>query len=507
MAKAVVLTPRNDGPPPIPPQPVVEQTVTTKTTGPAASLLPPPPAAKAPKPHINEWFAKLDPEYRMNHCAYYLYRLDPNIVIVNPDLEGRANGGMLDRLTPSVIGSLSADNFLGELQVWTKDNYGGGNFEIKVTDNKMHKIEYDLGFKVEGAPKLSSREAYTAGGGPAGPIGPDQNMITWAIRQLEDKIAALANGRQDPSATMATVMSTILDSQNKSFQWAMDRQPKGSEPAQQLEQMKAMFDMFKGLYEQRTAAAPQKSTIEQLQEIRGILQLAREMEGTKDSAALTPATLKEAFIEAAKTLVSSRSGRGSDMSGWVELAKALSPALAPLGLIIAQKLQGTSTPRPAASVRIQPPGIAPSAQPPASLPTSQAVRPGVNAPFAPVAAAPNPPGNSAAPQPTNTYETVISPEEYEAVLWDHCRKQLIDMLTHDVAGDDAAFVIHKSYPQYAVRMSMATPEILNQQIAIDPMLSQVKDDPRLPAFLAAFLRYFQGGPEGEEEEQEDNRPN
>jgi hypothetical protein len=70
---------------------------------------------------------------------------------------------------------------------------------------------------------------------------------------------------------------------------------------------------------------------------------------------------------------------------------------------------------------------------------------------------------------------------------------------HDRTGEDAAASIQDMFPEAAVRMRFATIPMLNALIESDQILSQVKADPRLPAFLQAFFDFFHPREESEEE--------
>ena len=436
---------------PPPAEPMVKETVTRTTMLPAAPIMPlvAPAPEKTGRPHPNDWFAALAPDYRVNHCVYYLYRLDPAIQIVNPDLEGRAEGVMLDVVPREIISTFGDDNFMGQLQVWVKQKYGGGPFKITINDTKQHRREYDRGFKIEGQPMLSNREAYVGGAPPQGQAGGEQSLLPTFMRVIDEKLSALGQNRQDPSAGMSQTLNVMMDGMRQAFQFALDRQPKTPDGAQQLEQMRTMFDMAKTLLAERQPGTPAKTTIEQLTEMRELLKLAREMEGQKETGGLTLATFKDALIEGLRSVRGGSRG-GSDMSGWVEFAKALAPRLDPLIAMAVSRLG--QRPQPGAlgvpAIRIQQPAIGPVAPvgrgaggPPP--PGAGAIPPGyVQAqPQAP-APSPQPPAPSAEPR-----QIEITPEIQDAVLWNACAMQIVDALTHGVTGDDMAFAVDKIYPQ------------------------------------------------------------
>jgi hypothetical protein len=510
MRKAIIDESETQAPPliPPPPPPVTKQTVTTTTVGPPAPMFAL-PAQKPQKEHVNSWFSKLDPAYRLNHCAFYLYRLDPNITIVNPDLEGRANGSMLDRLEAEVIGQFTGDNFLADLQVWTKQKYGGGNFEIQINDKKQHKMMYDIGFKIEGAPVLSSREAYTAG--PTGAqTGMDGGTIGMLIKYFDEKLQNIKAGTQDPGIASQQMANAIMQSNSEALKFALASQPKAATPEEQLLHMGKMFEMFKNLQPQPAApAAPAKTMAENLQELSAMMDVMEKLRG-KATPAENPQTIAAAIAEGIAKAGIGRS-KGADYAWLLELGKVAMPFLAPLGAALAEKIRQAPTPghpqaaRRIASVPVNPQPAAPAG---GAVPSGGAMPGGGAAsgampgmahavpvggngqPSTPAPAAP-------AAQPADA-QRELTQEDVNLVAQHIISTRLVDMLLHDRTGEDAAASIQDMFPEAAIRMRFATVEILQSIVVNDPILSQVKDDPRLPAFLQSFYDFFH--PNAEEEE-------
>ena len=516
MRKSLDTAQQPPAPPPMPAAaPQVTQTVTTKTTSPVNLFSPQPAAAssrRSDKPHVNEWFASLEPAYRLNHCAFYLYRLDQNIAVVEPNLEGRASGSMLDKLTPEVVGQLNGDNFLADLQVWTKGKYGGGNYHVQINDNKMHRMMYDIGFKIEGQPILSSREAYTSGAPLS--AGGDSTMAGMVIKLIDDKLAGINAGRQNPIDAINQVTSVILDSQSKTFQWLLE-QTKTGKPEDRLAEFRNMLGLMRELNPPAPAATappPQKSLVEQLQEFNLLQETLRKVKGENAPGENQPtmaATIAEAIAKAG-----GGRGRGTDYTWLVELGKAALPVVAPLVIALTEKIKAApASGAPAAQRRIiGAPGTAQPAQDFRVPPGGGAVPAGGGIPSGGAAGGPmpgqahavHPGGNGAQPVPTPPPQPVEQPrdltsDDVNMVVQHIISTRLVDMLLHDRTGEDAAASIQDMFPEAAVRMRFATVDMLRAVVSSDPILSHVKDDPRLTPFLQSFYDFFHPADDGEED--------
>jgi len=173
------------------------------------------------------------------------------------------------------------------------------------------------------------------------------------------------------------------------------------------------------------------------------------------------------------------------------------PVLAPIGLALVAKLSSRPGAAPAAlqpaPAHFQPQPAQPAFNPAQGAnamprvsgggpprPSAQSIEPA--APPAPVAPQPAPAAASD--------QIVVTTEVQNAVLWDHVTSQVVDMLTHDVAGDVAAESLDNMFPQIAVHIGAMNEDALMVMIQSDAKLSQVKDNPRLPGFIKAFLGYF-----------------
>ena len=240
---------------PIPPQPQVERTVTEKTVGPANLVSPPTPTSasgKVLKPDLNTWYRNASIDERLTHAAYYLYRLDPNIKVIYTNLEGRADGAMLYKLTPEQINKFGQGTFLEELILWIKEEYGGGWFRLMINNTKTAGAIYNVSFPIEGRPKLSSREDYVApgtspGAGSSGMSG-DPSTVRMLIEFIDKKLDAVKSNGQDPAQAVGQVTQVLMDSQSKMFAWMLDHQPKAADSVDQLKQMRDMLDDFPGDY-------------------------------------------------------------------------------------------------------------------------------------------------------------------------------------------------------------------------------------------------------------------
>jgi hypothetical protein len=115
------------------------------------------------------------------------------------------------------------------------------------------------------------------------------------------------------------------------------------------------------------------------------------------------------------------------------------------------------------------------------------------------------PPNPQPPQAAEQYQTEpgeqeISEDVAGQLMRQHINMRLVDMLTHDRTGDDAAASIQDMFPQIAIQMRFATVEMLHTEVEHDPILQQIAGDPRLPNFLKEFHDYFHKVDEGETDE-------
>jgi hypothetical protein len=503
------LANRSEGTLPAAPLPVVQETVTTKTTTQTAPLpfSPPARAEDAPKEDVNKWFQKLDPDYRVSHVSYYLYREDPNIQVIQPVLEGRAQGSFLYKFTPALIQKFAEGVFTEELQSWTKEEFGGGTFHCKINDTKIKSMMYVVRFKNEGPARLSARESYAGGSAPGGQAGVgDQNTVRMLIEFIDKKLDSVNTGRQDPGAALSQVASVIMESNNRAFQWVLENRAKEANPADQLNMMKSMFEMFKTLQPQAPPpAAPAPTIIEQIQTLTAIMDAAEKMRAQRN-----PENQHSLATQIAEAIAKAGIARakGTDFSWITEGLRALAPALDPIGMALAEKIKAAGgppgAPAPALTIHGRPVTAAPQVNRATSGPVGQASGPGMP-PGVPGMGPAGPPAlaSPANPQAPAAGPQVITQEMVDAVHWDTAKKRLVSMLQNGDTGDVAAASINNIFPKVAGHLSMATPEILMGMIGNDEILREVKDDPRLPAFLQSFCEWFKGG---EEEDEGDELP-
>lgn len=490
--------------------PIVQETVTTKTTTQSAPLILTPPNSppeREPKDDVNTWFLKLDPDYRTHHVAYYLYRNDPNIQVVTTNLEGRANGSMLYRFTPELINKFAEGPFMEELQLWTKEEYGGGSFHVKINDTKLGRMLYSIPFKNEGPARLSTREAYASGAPQTSSVG-DQSTVRMLIEFIDKKLDAVKAGGQDPAAAVGQVTQVLMDSQSKMFAWMLDHQPKTGDSVQQLEQMRNMLAIVKELIPQPTALAENpKSFTEQLQEFMALQDLMEKMRGKNavPEGQSLAAQIAEAIAKAGITRA-----KGTDWTWVIDGMKVLAPALAPIGVALAEKIRATGSapgaPATALTINGRPVTGAPQGGRPTSGPVGSAPMPGMPAgPPGMGSAAPSAPAPAVTANPATapaSSSQVITPDMMDAMAWHTIKTRLVDMLRNNDEGSAAAASISFMFPKQAGNFAMATPPILMGVITGDETLRELKDDPRLPAFLDSFCEWFKGEKEDADELEE-----
>jgi hypothetical protein len=497
MARVVIAS---DPPTQGPIKEVVEEKKTTSREIPAdvqsQIARPGTPGMRPKKPHINRWFASLPRDEAANSYSYTLYRDDPRIIIVEEELDERAAGSMLYKFTPDEIRALPEGAFTEEIgELIKKKNFGGGDFHLMVTMRKGSVLQYNKSLKLFGQPILSDREGWVGGQQPSTPgSSGDSSFLPMLMKLIDEKLAAVTQQRQDPNTALAEVTKVIMEANTTAYRWAMDNAPKPADPTAQLQQMKAMFELFKSV--QPTLPAEQSADpMAQFTQFATMLRTIRELDAPREN----PVSTKEVLVEAVKTAVREMGGprgapRGVD---WGAIAEKFVPVLAPIGLALVAKLSSRPGAAPAAlqpaPAHFQPQPAQPAFNPAQGAnamprvsgggpprPSAQSIEPA--APPAPVAPQPAPAAASD--------QIVVTTEVQNAVLWDHVTSQVVDMLTHDVAGDVAAESLDNMFPQIAVHIGAMNEDALMVMIQSDAKLSQVKDNPRLPGFIKAFLGYF-----------------
>jgi len=472
------------------PTPPIQPTATRETVTKLTEQVPATSAPIGSKPYVartskddpSQWFKGLSPEER-NDYAYYLYRLEPNIVIMDPNLDDRARGGMLDKLTPQDIQGLSQGDFLDELKLLVKQRYGGGKFQVKIVHLKGSSMVHNRALVIDGDPILSKREGWVGSGMlQAGQSGSgDAQTIPILLRFFEEKLAAITQRKEDPSQALSEVMKAGLESQNSAFQWILANMPKAPDPTQRISELKEMLQLFAMLKgEEKPVPAPLDS-MAQMRQMLEMWKLFREAEAPPQPNIRE--TIKNAIAEGMKQLAGAKRGVGPAFADTVlDVVKAASPILAPIGLAIAEKIK--HAPIPGVPSQAQP--MMPPSQPRIGGVTSARGHAMLGASAPPMATAPAPPENRGAVQPT-----VLTEDLMAAASWHTITTQLVDMLRHDKPGDQAAASLENIFPDVTVRMRSMTEDMLTAFIAQDATLAQIKDDPRLPQFIGDFLGYFQ----------------
>jgi len=485
MARMEKVTPNQPALPTTTIETVTKRTEQMPAAGPAGSQ-PYKPASRTVRDDPSVWFKGLAPEER-NDYAYYLYRLDPNIVIMDPNLDDRARGAMLDKLTVPDIQQLGQGDFIDELKLMLKRQYGGGKFQIKIVHLKGGTMIHNRALVIEGNPVLSKREGWTGPGmPPSGQSGGgDSQLIPIIMKVIDEKLSGINQRREDPGLALTEAMKAVGDIQSNAFRLIMERMPNTPEPAQRLAEIKEMLQIFATLKgEDKPALAP----VDPMTQIRQMLEMMKLL---RDAEA-PPATnvgevIKNAIAEGIKQFGPARRAVGPAFTETiVDVVKAASPLLAPIGLAIAEKIK--HAPLPGVPAYAMPPGVAAAGAPRASQGIGAARGNAMlgASPIGAVAAAPAPPASPGAVQPT-----VLTDDLLAAASWHTVTTRLVDMLTHDISGDQAAAALSYIFPEVTVRMRTMTAEMLTSFIQQDVTLAQIKDDPRLPEFIGEFLAYFQ----------------
>jgi hypothetical protein len=450
---------------------------------------------------IDEWLAKFDAPTRERGYVYYIYRVDPNIKVTRPifDEEGH-HGSYTYRFKAEELAQLWMGSFVSEVQEYVKEHFGGGTFRLQINDAKVGNRGRAVTFKIDGPPKLSERESYVNGCPSPAPLGSDQSqLLPYVMKLIDEKLSAVSQNRQDPNVAIQEVTKALMEAHSGAYKWLMESMPKPEDATKQLEQMKLFFELFK----QMQPPASQAAALNPMETVRQTLELMKLLRETDRPAGPdTAAAIREAVTAAVAGMAGKNRG-GTDWTALIEAAKAFGPvlqtALAPVGMALAERIR--SAPIPSALPSAPGAGRAPVKMPTAAV--------GVRAAGGPVAAGGNlqpVPPQPPAPAPPAASEPsgAVTDEVVSAVKWNVVATQLADMLTHDVPGNEAAAALERFFPEFAVRMRGVTPAMITMQIGQDPILSQVKDDPRLPGFLESFVEWL--NPPADDDDEKPTNP-
>jgi hypothetical protein len=462
--------------------------------------------------HINSWFASLAPDERAKDYSFSIYRDDPRIIIVDEQLDDRASGKMLDKITEEELRQWPDGPFLQELTLWTKERYGGGEYHVYVVMRKGSTLMYNKGYSADGQPKLSAREGWKDGEGPAGGGGaPDQWAVRTLIEFIDKKLDAAKLGQADPGLAFSQITQAVMDSNSKALGFIIANLPK-TDPMQQMEQLKMMLDVAKSLQPpaQATAppVAPPLSPVQQMREIMELEKLMQERNG--GHAGITPATLTTAVSEGFKQI----GNVSKKVSGWVEFGQAIAPFAPVLQPLVTEAVaffrarrQAQAQPgAPQPGMRIVARGGPINQQPAAPVAAGGGVAGGSAGGPIPAGSYPGggqvPPGGpqahagaapQAAPQqpmaPQNG-EWNIPQEAVDDMMWQVACARVVDMLEHNRTGEDAAAMLDDAFPEISAQFEMMSLADLQRALAEDPILSRAKGHPKAFAFGKAFYDFF-----------------
>lgn len=434
-----------------------------------------------------------------NDYAYYLYRLDPNIVVMDPNLDDRARGAMLDKLTPQDIQQLGQGDFLDELKMMLKLRYGGGKYQIKIVHLKGHSMMHNRALEIDGKPILSPREGWIGSGLPPGTGGGsssgDSQLIPIIMKIIDEKLSGINQRREDPGQALTEAMKAVGEIQSNAFRLIMEKMPQTPDPAQRLTEMKEMLQLFALLKGEDKPAPTPPDPMTQIQQMLQMMKLLREAEAPPQTNIAE--VIRNAITEGMKQIGSARRGPGPDFTDRIlDVVKGAAPLLAPIGMAIAEKIKRAPLPSvPGIPGIAQLPGIPLFAQPRVGVTPAR----GPNMIGPPTTSAPPVVKQAPVTAPQLVQPTKITDDVVTAVNWHTITTRLVDMLTHDIPGNEAAAALSYVFPEVTVQMRTMTTESLTAFVAQDATLAQIKEDPRLPQFIADFLGYFQA-PETPEDE-------
>ena len=463
---------------------VVKKTVTETVTGTQPSI-PGNPVYPQQDEDINQWFGRLTDIQRVENLVYYLYRLDPNIEIVRKAMDNdKGRGAMLAKLDPQDLADIGGRGaFLPELSLWViRKGFGGGPYCVWINYTKERgRTLFKVNFDVEGEPQLTDREEWK-GGQRAQGNGDSQLMNL--VRYFDGKIASIHAGAEKPQDAYGEAMKVAGDMMGKTLDIVVQRMPKPDDPTAQLSMFSQMLTMFNNI-------RPKESTKSDMELFKEFIELQKLMAPSPapplpPAPVLTEATVNDLLRKGIEEAVRGLKGRNSAPADGgfgkviLDVVQPLMPALVPLGLAAAQWLRaktGTAAP-PAANV--------PAFQPPLGGPTQR-----LSAPTAPPNAYPiQPPPQQAQPAPAQSPQPI--PVTEAEMFIKLAKIQLAGMLTRGVAGNEAAASLERMVPEVYGELKAYGPDAILAYVAMDPVLSTVKDHPRLKAFVAEFCAYCKG---------------
>lgn len=446
------------------PPPAVTTTVTTKKQIIDSET---PPAVQSPEskmPPLDDFMRAMKIE-ELPDYAFYLYRLDPNVVT-------REGYQYLIKIEAQDFNLMDFSDFTESLKHWmvTKANhgkgYGGGRFQLRVNYRKTGDSYYKEPVTIEGAPVTSERELVVGGSAApqAAPAGAgsstqDDAVKAVAVKFLEQQIDEIRKKTIDPAVAVQQVMTMMKEASDKQLEMVMSQVPKAVDPLTQLTNMMTMLDK---LGYGKPATPPPDPHAQFLSTITTLKELGwKAPNETEKRSGLSD--LKES-LEMLKTMreagMIADSAVSEGPSMWPGL---IAQALEKLPLIVAQVKNLSS-------------------------PTTPAFGP-IPAMPAPVAAMPTPAGISGSQPPPPASAAPPPPQTMDPGTF--IRVKLVEFFLKEIKGDRVAEWLDMADPPTAAQLSVLTPKIIiDQVIAVDPILKQMHGHPKLPAFIDDFLSYW-----------------
>ncbi|MGH9406784.1 MAG: hypothetical protein ACRD3D_13230 [Terriglobia bacterium] len=425
------------------------------------------------RPDIGEWWASLTPTERDGY-AFYLWRLDPNVVVSDPRVSNPAwrGGKYLVRLAAEDLKELEGQDFMAALNDWTKRKFGGSNYKLLVTNRKTARAEHAKVFAVEGDPVLSERESYRngIGGAAEGKSGVENIVIAFLKEQLE---AAKAKAL-DPSAAVETAIGMMAKANDRALEIALKQVPPQASAVDQLAGMITAIEKM-GLFRRENES--EKILRELVAELR-----------TKEEKRSIWDELKSAKEGLAVLGVGRHNGGGSE---WVTVVQTIAPTLEKIAdrainAMNARRLvpaMPSHAALPAAAVAPNSGAVPMTVLPPPSVPVHPAP-----------AAAPPPAPAASAPGPLPADQEAFARDVVSNYIFGKIRERFD--AGHE--GDAVAEWLDDTERTLANQLGYLSAEQLKGLMRQHPIFSPVAEHPRMAQFITDFLAYFQEGEKAEE---------
>lgn len=455
---------------------------------------------------INDWFASI-PTGELKNYNFYLNRISEDIRNAdNPE----ADTYMIRFIAPELpidtspnsrqrsLAELTAidSRLMAALKSWTADNAGAGGFRLMVNNKKLGTTIYGKKFRVEGQPKAMNFEMFR-GGAPANGAGSDSDFKKFLIEQIKELREGAKAGGQ-PVTNFDTMLEMVNKANTQAIDMAKAQVAPGKDP---VESLASLMGILKDMGVVKGTVQGEASELDKFLERMAKMQELGMIPKPNNNPAPAPekdSLIKDVATNVVETLrnsgmLSKRVAPAGTNWGWVEpLVKTSVPVLLPL---LARFIPGAGA---GARTAEQPIVLSrtPAANPPGNGAAMPLPLPGDNPPAAAPDNAEPGPSAPAAPQ-----SVTITPEVMNQLRWHDVTRAIVDWIRHDMNGAEAAQTIKNMFPDQCAQLAVMNPVLLKGFIQSDPVLSTVKDHPKLDEFIEEFHAQLNPPPEGEGEDE------